>query len=107
MRSRLIAGSLGHGTCFRARFSGSVWPSSQGEIMRAFSSRSAIAITAAGLVLSAVPAFSAVRGEFERTLQVNGHVDLQVETGSGSIEVHRGGSNQVHVVGHISANDWF
>jgi DUF4097 and DUF4098 domain-containing protein YvlB len=80
---------------------------SQEEVMRAFSSRSAIAITVAALALCAAPAFSAVRGEFERTLQVNGHVDLQVETGSGSIEVHRGGSNQVHVVGHISANEWF
>jgi hypothetical protein len=75
--------------------------------MRAFSSRCAIAITFAVLCFCALPAFSAVRGEFERTLSVNGHVDLQVETGSGSIEVHRGGSNQVHVVGHISANEWF
>jgi len=75
--------------------------------MRVFSSRCAIAITAAALVLCALPAFSSARGEFERTLSVNGHVDVQVETGSGSIEVHRGGSNQVHVVGHIMANEWF
>lgn len=61
----------------------------------------------AALALWPLPAFSAVRGEFERTLQVSGTVDLQIETGSGSIEVHRGGSNQVHVIGHIVANEWF
>jgi DUF4097 and DUF4098 domain-containing protein YvlB len=75
--------------------------------MRAFSSRCAVAFAVTGLVLCSVPAFSSARGEFERTLQVNGRADLQVETGSGSIEVHRGGSNQVHVVGHIRANEWF
>jgi len=73
--------------------------------MRIFTSRVAVAV--ATLALCALPAFGAVHGEFERTLQVSGHVDLQVETGSGSIEVHRGGSNQIHVVGRISANEWF
>src|SRR5229473_220473 len=53
------------------------------------------------------PAFGAARGEFERTLQVNGTVNLQVETGSGSIDVRTGSSNQVRVVGHIWANEWF
>jgi len=73
--------------------------------MRAFSSR--IAIVVAIFSLCALPALGAVHGQFDRTLQVNGHVDLQVETGSGSIEVHRGGSNQIHVIGRISANEWF
>src|SRR5579872_4357007 len=73
--------------------------------MRVFNLRLALAI--ATLALCASPAVGAVHGEFDRTLQVNGHVDLQVETGSGSIEVHRGGSNQIHVVGRISANEWF
>jgi DUF4097 and DUF4098 domain-containing protein YvlB len=74
--------------------------------MRAFT-RCAIAFAVTALVLCSLPAFSSARGQFERTLQVSGHVDLQVETGSGSIEVHRGGSNQIHVVGHITANEWF
>lgn len=73
--------------------------------MQAFISRSAIAV--AILALAALPAMAETRGEFDRTLQVNGHVDLQVETGAGSIQVHRGSSTQVHVVGHISANNWF
>ncbi len=55
----------------------------------------------------ALPAMAETHGEFDRTLQVNGHVDLQVETGAGSIQVHRGSSNQVRVIGHISANNWF
>src|SRR5438874_3968055 len=73
--------------------------------MRIFISRLAVAITT--LATCTLPAWGAVHGQFERTLAVNGRVDLQVETGSGSIEVHRGGSNQIHVVGRISANEWF
>jgi DUF4097 and DUF4098 domain-containing protein YvlB len=73
--------------------------------MRAFTSRLAVAIATLGFC--AAPALAEVHGQFERTLSVSGHVDVQVETGSGSIEVHRGGSNQIHVVGRISANEWF
>jgi hypothetical protein len=73
--------------------------------MRAFTSRLAVAIATLGMC--AAPALAEVHGQFERTLSVSGHVDVQVETGSGSIEVHRGGSNQIHVVGRISANEWF
>jgi DUF4097 and DUF4098 domain-containing protein YvlB len=73
--------------------------------MRVFISRLAVAV--ATLALCSVPVLAEVHGQFERTLSVNGHVDLQIETGSGSIEVHRGGSNQIHVVGRISANEWF
>ena len=74
--------------------------------MQKFKSQCEIAITAA-LVLCTLPAFPSVRGQFDRTLQVTGAVNLQVETGSGSIDVHRGGGNQVRVVGHITANEWF
>jgi hypothetical protein len=73
--------------------------------MRVISSR--LAAVVATLALCAVPGLAEVHGQFERTLSVSGHVGLQVETGSGSIEVHRGGSNQIHVVGRISANEWF
>ncbi len=47
------------------------------------------------------------RGEFARTLHVNGSVNLQVETGSGSIDVRTGSSSEVRVVGHIWASEWF
>jgi DUF4097 and DUF4098 domain-containing protein YvlB len=52
-------------------------------------------------------AFASARGEFERTLKVSGNVNLQVETGSGSIDVRTGNSSEVRLVGHIYVNDWF
>jgi DUF4097 and DUF4098 domain-containing protein YvlB len=67
----------------------------------------AVAISLAATALCASPTFAAVRGEFDRVLEVNGEVNLTVETGSGSIEVHRGSSNQVRVIGHISASERF
>lgn len=63
-----------------------------------------IALTSA---LCGLPASAAVRGQFDRTLQVSGPVNLQVETGSGSIQVRQGNSSQVHVIGHIVASEWF
>jgi hypothetical protein len=44
------------------------------------------------------------RGEFQRTLTVNGPVDLSIRTGSGSIQVRTGAVNQVQIVGRISAS---
>ena len=57
--------------------------------------------------LCVVSASASERGEFHRTLHVNGSVNLQVETGSGSIDVRTGSSSEVQVVGHIWANEWF
>ena len=59
------------------------------------------------LAILSAGAFASARGEFERTLKVSGNVNLQVETGSGSIDVRTGSSSEVHVVGHIYVNDWF
>src|SRR5437773_10067502 len=66
-----------------------------------------ILLAAALLTVGTVSALASARGEFERTLKVGGTVNLQVETGSGSIDVRTGSSNEVHVVGHIWANEWF
>ena len=63
---------------------------------------------AAGLVMlasSALPAVAA-EGSFDRTLHVTGAVNLQIETGSGSINVRTGSSSEVRVTGHIRASDW-
>ena len=58
------------------------------------------------LLLSTV-AFAA-EGSFQRTLQVSGPVDLDVQTGSGRINVRTGSSNTVQVNATIrSSNDWF
>lgn len=43
-------------------------------------------------------------GHFDRTLQVNGSVSLDVTTGSGDIVVKTGGSNQVVIHGTVHAN---
>jgi DUF4097 and DUF4098 domain-containing protein YvlB len=67
---------------------------------------SVLGVAAAAIVLT-TSAFAAARGDFQRTLQVNGSVNLQVETGSGSISVHPGSTNEVRVTGHIQASEWF
>ena len=46
------------------------------------------------------------RGEFERTLTVNGPVDLYVRTGSGSIQVRTGSANRVQIIGRVTASAW-
>lgn len=60
-----------------------------------------IAIGLAFLPASTLEA--AVKGSFERTLDVSGPVDLEVKSGSGSITIRTGGSDTVRVVGHIRA----
>ncbi|RPI55147.1 MAG: hypothetical protein EHM55_08755 [Acidobacteria bacterium] len=44
------------------------------------------------------------RGSFERTLTVNGPVDLSVRTGSGDIQIRTGSGDRVQVIGRISAS---
>lgn len=43
------------------------------------------------------------RGTFERTLTVNGPVDLSVRTGSGGIQIRTGSADRVQIVGRVSA----
>jgi DUF4097 and DUF4098 domain-containing protein YvlB len=63
------------------------------------------ALAFAGLVL---PLAAAQReGYFDRTLTVNGAVDLSVETGSGRIEVRPGDTSSVRIHGVIRAHDDF
>ena len=50
----------------------------------------------------------AADGHFARTLQVSGAVDLEVQTGSGTIDVRSGDSSTVRITGTIRANGgWF
>jgi putative adhesin len=62
-------------------------------------------IVCVAVLLSASGALAA-EGEFHRTLKVTGPVNLQVETGSGSIQVRNGGSSEVVVTGHIRQSNW-
>jgi DUF4097 and DUF4098 domain-containing protein YvlB len=63
-----------------------------------------VALVVIGLACSSASTLeAAVKGSFERTLQVSGSVDLEVKSGSGSITVRTGASDVVRVVGHIRA----
>ena len=66
-----------------------------------------VAAVSAVMLISAVRATAAAQGDFERTLQVSGPVNLDINTGSGNIDVKTGTANQVRVIGHIRASDWF
>jgi len=53
-------------------------------------------------------AYAAVEGHFDRTLKVSGHVDLDIQSGSGNITVHQGDTNSVVVRGQVKASEsWF
>ena len=43
------------------------------------------------------------RGSFDRTLSVNGPVDLSIRTGSGDIQIRIGSNDRVQVIGRVSA----
>jgi DUF4097 and DUF4098 domain-containing protein YvlB len=62
---------------------------------------------AALISLAALPAAAAAEGSFQRSLQVNGPVHLDLTTGSGNVEVRTGNSSQVQVTGRIRTRDWF
>lgn len=55
--------------------------------------------------VSAAPARAAIDGHFDRTLTVNGPVDLDVTTGSGNITVHPGDASKVEVHATIRAGE--
>ena len=58
---------------------------------------------AAALALAAIPAL-ATEATFERTLTVNGRVELSVSTGSGNIHLTHGSANRVHIYGRVKSN---
>ena len=45
-------------------------------------------------------------GSFERTLTVAERPDIEIESGSGGIEVRQGGAGRVEVRGRVRAADW-
>jgi DUF4097 and DUF4098 domain-containing protein YvlB len=59
----------------------------------------------AALTLAALPALAS-EATFERNLSINGHAELTVGTGSGSIHITRGSDNQVHIFGKVHSNNW-
>jgi hypothetical protein len=66
-----------------------------------------LALVAIAGVGCGVEAGAPVEGFFDRTLTVNGPVDLDIVTGSGGIRIDAGPVDTVHVVARIRANPWF
>jgi DUF4097 and DUF4098 domain-containing protein YvlB len=60
-------------------------------------------VATAVLALAALPALAS-EATFERTLTVNGKVELSVSTGSGNIHLTHGSGNQVHIFGRVKSN---
>jgi DUF4097 and DUF4098 domain-containing protein YvlB len=58
--------------------------------------------TTAALALAAVPALAS-EATFDRTLTVNGRVELSVATGSGNIHLTHGSGSQVHIFGRVKS----
>lgn len=57
---------------------------------------------AAVLAIATLPALAS-EASFDRTLNVNGRVELSISTGAGNIHLTRGSSNQIHIVGHVKS----
>ncbi len=57
--------------------------------------------------LQPTPAAASSEGSFQRTLQVTGPVNLDLSTGSGSVNVRTGSSSEVQITGHIKVTNWF
>lgn len=73
---------------------------------RAFRSSAPVLFSALVLLAYSPVAHAATEGSFDRTLHVSGAVNLDIETGSGSIQVHAGSTDEVRVTGHIRTNNW-
>jgi DUF4097 and DUF4098 domain-containing protein YvlB len=50
---------------------------------------------------------AAAEGSFQRTLQVSGTANIDLSTGSGSVQVRTGNSGQVQITGHVKVTNWF
>jgi DUF4097 and DUF4098 domain-containing protein YvlB len=64
-----------------------------------------VALTSAGCEIYA--GYPAAEGRFDRTLNVNGAVNVEIRTVSGGIRINTGPANTVRVVGRIRARGWF
>jgi DUF4097 and DUF4098 domain-containing protein YvlB len=64
-----------------------------------------LALAICVFALAVLPLNAATTGHFERTLQVNGTVELEVSSGSGNINVHQGAAGTVSVSARIHGNN--
>jgi hypothetical protein len=63
-----------------------------------------LAVVIMVIALGVMPLNAATTGHFERTLRVNGTVELEVTSGSGNINVHQGGTGSVAITARIHSN---
>jgi DUF4097 and DUF4098 domain-containing protein YvlB len=66
-----------------------------------------LTLIALGVAPAAHAQIASATGMFERRLSVSGPVDLDVRTGSGSIEIRRGAASEVRIIGTIRAQRGF
>ena len=59
------------------------------------------------LLLTSIAASARAEGHFERTLSVSGAVNLDLNTGSGSVTIKTGGASQVVIQGRVTSGDWW
>jgi DUF4097 and DUF4098 domain-containing protein YvlB len=64
-------------------------------------------IVASLACLQPLPAAASSEGSFQRTLQVSGPVNLDLTTGSGSVNVRTGSSSEVQITGRIKVTSLF
>jgi DUF4097 and DUF4098 domain-containing protein YvlB len=73
---------------------------------RNYSAILAMLIVVSLACLRPMSAAASSEGSFQRTLQVTGPVNLDLYTGSGSVNVRTGSSSEVQVTGHIETTNW-
>ncbi|HTU33517.1 MAG TPA: DUF4097 family beta strand repeat-containing protein [Candidatus Acidoferrum sp.] len=66
----------------------------------------AIVVSTLLFVFASIPVRADEEGHFDRTLSVTGPVNLDVQTGSGNIDVHPGASGTVEIHAKIHASSW-
>ena len=67
--------------------------------------RTILLLLVAAAFAPAIVRAQSVQGSFERTLSVSGPPEIEVSTGSGRIEVRRGGDGRIEVRGEVRASD--
>jgi Putative adhesin len=63
-------------------------------------------LTSAAVLIPASAHAQRAEGSFERTLTVAERPDVEIESGSGGIDVRQGGAGRIEVRGQIRAQDW-
>jgi hypothetical protein len=75
--------------------------------LNSFTHHTGVAVVATAVLMSASTAEAQrVEGSFERTLTVGQPADLEIISGSGSIEVRQGSAGRVEVRARVRAGDW-